>query len=141
MLVSMNKLLFIIAIAGLLVSGYLWSTHAAPEALICGENGGCHTVQESIYSEHFGIPTAAYGVAYYAFLASLALISSSKKNPPRLTWVLYLTTASGLVVSTYLTYLEAFVIDAWCRWCVASAIIATLAFAIVWLQPKKELHS
>jgi uncharacterized membrane protein len=29
----------------------------------------------------------------------------------------------------YLTYLEAFVILAWCRWCIASAIMATLLFA------------
>ena len=34
----------------------------------------------------------------------------------------------GLIFSAYLTYLEAFVINAWCQWCIMSAIIMDLAF-------------
>ena len=34
----------------------------------------------------------------------------------------------GVGFSAYLTYLEAFVIHAWCQWCVASAIIMVLVF-------------
>jgi hypothetical protein len=34
----------------------------------------------------------------------------------------------GLLFSAYLTYLEAFVIHAWCRWCIASAVLAVLIF-------------
>jgi uncharacterized membrane protein len=34
----------------------------------------------------------------------------------------------GVLFSAYLTYLEAFVIHAWCQWCVSSAIIMVLAF-------------
>ncbi|MDH5550770.1 MAG: hypothetical protein OEZ42_12790 [Gemmatimonadota bacterium] len=37
-----------------------------------------------------------------------------------------------MVYSAYLTYLEAAVIHAWCRWCVASAvIIASILVAAV----------
>jgi uncharacterized membrane protein len=36
--------------------------------------------------------------------------------------------ATGLVFSLYLTYLELFVIDAICQWCVVSAIIVTIIF-------------
>ena len=35
----------------------------------------------------------------------------------------------GVLFSGYLTYLEAAVIKAWCRYCVASAIIITIVFA------------
>jgi uncharacterized membrane protein len=34
----------------------------------------------------------------------------------------------GLAFSAYLTYLEAFVIHAWCRWCIVSATLAVLIF-------------
>ena len=36
----------------------------------------------------------------------------------------------AVLFSAYLTYREAFVIHAWCRWCVASAIIITLIFLV-----------
>jgi uncharacterized membrane protein len=36
----------------------------------------------------------------------------------------------GVVFSAWLTYLEAFVIHAWCQWCVISAILITLIFLL-----------
>jgi uncharacterized membrane protein len=36
--------------------------------------------------------------------------------------------AVGVAFSAYLTYLEAYVIRAWCQWCVTSAILMVLAF-------------
>jgi uncharacterized membrane protein len=43
--------------------------------------------------------------------------------------------------TAYLTYLEAMVIHAWCRWCVVSAVIVTLIFvvALVGLRRKSWL--
>ena len=38
--------------------------------------------------------------------------------------------AVGFGFSLYLTYLELFVIDAICQWCVASAVLMTLLFAV-----------
>jgi len=37
----------------------------------------------------------------------------------------------GIVFSAYLTYLEAFVIHAWCQWCVISAIIMAVSFLLI----------
>ena len=34
----------------------------------------------------------------------------------------------GVLFSGYLTYLEAAVIHAWCRWCVVSAVLVTVIF-------------
>jgi uncharacterized membrane protein len=36
----------------------------------------------------------------------------------------------GFGFSVYLTYLELFVIDAICQWCLASAIVMTLLFLV-----------
>ena len=44
--------------------------------------------------------------------------------------VLFGVSAVGVAFSAYLTYLEAFVIHAWCQWCVISAILVTLIFLL-----------
>ena len=41
----------------------------------------------------------------------------------------FVTAMIGFGFSLYLTYLELFVIDAICQWCVASAVLMTLSFA------------
>ena len=134
----MHRTLFTLSIVGLAVAGYLWVTNISPIPLVCSEGGGCHEVQASRFAKHFGLPTAFYGVMFYAALAVAALMYSTTQPQPLLKTFLYTSTGIGLLISAYLTYLEAFVIYAWCAWCVTSAIIATLAFVIVWLHPKKD---
>lgn len=122
----MNKryLLLIISAAGLLISGYLLFAYVSPVPLVCDSTGGCHTVQASKWSSFFGIPTPLYGVAFYATLAILVALRKDQL-------VRYITVI-GFIVSAYLSYLEAFVIEAWCLWCVGSAVIATLAMIVAW---------
>ena len=46
-------------------------------------------------------------------------------------WValaLFAMAGIGLVFTAYLTYLEAFVIHAWCQWCLVSGALVTLIF-------------
>ena len=68
------------------------------------------------------------GLAGYLAIAAALLVAG---EPARLA-------AAGLAVSgfgfsAYLTYLELFVIDAICQWCVASAVLLTvLAGLTVW---------
>lgn len=134
----MHRTLFGIALLGLVISSYLWIARISPIPLVCTDNGGCHTVQASRYAAHFGIPTAFYGILFYLALSMLAIFHNRGRTPHWMMILLYLTTGIGFAVSAYLTYLEAFVIKAWCAWCVVSAILTTLAFAIVWLQPKRD---
>ena len=42
----------------------------------------------------------------------------------------FLTALIGFGFSVYLTYLELFVIDAICQWCVGSAVIMSLSLAV-----------
>lgn len=133
----MHKILLAIAFFGLLLSGYLLMTYVSPVPLVCGPNGGCHAVRESTYAAFFGIPTPAYGVIFYFTLGILASLWD-KKRQGYIYWGLIALTSAGFAVSAFLTYLEAFVIYAWCRWCVVSAVLATLALIPVWLHPKQE---
>jgi uncharacterized membrane protein len=43
-------------------------------------------------------------------------------------------TGVGVLFSLWLTWLELFVIDAICQWCVGSAILATALFVVWWLD-------
>lgn len=123
--------LFIIAVLGLLVSGYLYITYTTGAPIVCTGGAGCDTVRASAYATILGLPTPAHGIIFYLILAVAALLST----PQNASWMrlpLALITGVGVAVSGWLTYLEAFVIEAWCLWCVASALLTVLAFVLVW---------
>ena len=118
-----------LALVGLLVSLYLWLWKiGALGALVCGD-GGCERVQLSPYAQIGGIPVAFLGVVgYLAILAvSLAGLQEPFRHRRWPTDTIVILAAGGVAFSGYLTYLEAAVIHAWCRWCLVSAgIIVTI---------------
>jgi uncharacterized membrane protein len=118
-----------VALLGAAVAGYLTYVHYAGLQPFCaGGSHGCERVQSSSHAELAGIPVAVLGLAGYLAIAGALLAPG---EPARLA-------AAGLAVtgfgfSAYLTYLELFVIDAICQWCVTSAVLATLlAVLTVW---------
>lgn len=117
-----KKFLYLLALAGILVSLYLTYTKFSNSKIICSF-GNCNVVQNSEYSTLLGIPVALFGVFYYFLIFSLIFYKKNK--------VLLLATALGFLYSMYLTYLEIFVVKAICQWCVISASIATMSFIIV----------
>lgn len=125
-------MLFIVAVLGLLVSGYLWFVYTGnTQAALCREGGGCDKVRTSGYGYIGGIPTPVFGVVYYIMLAVSAILLTPF-NVSLMRLPLTLLTGAGFAVSGWLTYLEAFVIHGWCTWCVMSAILSVAAFIIVW---------
>jgi uncharacterized membrane protein len=116
----------ILAVAGIGVATYIAiaeSGGGAPKCLAGG--GGCETVAESKYSELAGINVAVIGIAGYVLLLGAALAPG---DPGRFGG--FLGALVGFGFSLYLTYLELFVIDAICQWCVASAVLMALSLAV-----------
>ncbi|GIV21804.1 MAG: hypothetical protein KatS3mg023_3555 [Armatimonadota bacterium] len=132
--IRMNRVMFALAVAGLIVASLLWYWHVQNAEIPC-TNAGCDRVAQHPASRLLGIPTAAYGTLFYLSFALLcALRPSVPAEYQRLVaHLLLLWGTVGFVVSVYLTYLELFVIHAICQWCVASAIIATALFVLSWL--------
>jgi uncharacterized membrane protein len=123
-----------LALVGLLVSLYLWLWKIGVlGALACGD-GACERVQLSPYAQIAGIPVAFLGVVgYLAILAaSLAGLQERFVNRRWPTDAIVVLASGGVLFTGYLTYLEAAVIHAWCRWCLVSAgiIVAILAAGI-----------
>lgn len=115
----------VVAVAGLAVSGYLTAIRASGDDPVCVIGGGCQTVQQSEYSELAGIPVAVLGLAAYGGLLLAAVL------PGPLGRALGLFTAIvGVGFSAWLTYAELVLIEAICAWCVASAVLITLALIL-----------
>ena len=117
---------FILALAGIGVATYIAiaeSGGGAPKCLAGG--GGCETVAHSQYSHLAGINVAVIGIFGYVVLLLAALVPG---DPGRFGG--FLAALIGFGFSLYLTYLELFVIDAICQWCVASAVLMALSLAV-----------
>lgn len=123
----------VLALLGLMLSVYLTMYHyGMVGSLQCGGSNQCEKVQASRYAELLGSPVAAYGVLGYVAILVLAIAGlqdrwASSPGPTRLIAAL---AGAGVAFTIYLTYLELFVIHAVCRWCVVSAVLITLIFAI-----------
>ncbi len=127
----MNRMVVaVLALLGLLVSLYMLA-HAMglTGEVICGL-GDCETVQNSRFAWVGPVPTAAVGTVGYLALMALAILGlqPSIQGSRIVPLGLLLGGVIGVAFSAYLTYLEAFVIHAWCQWCVASALLILLAF-------------
>lgn len=119
----------LLALIGLLVSVYLTLHQLGMIGpLACG-TGGCERVQASRWAYLASVPVAAVGVAGYLAILVVAMWGLQRpgdRGPAR--WLVLLA-AGGVLFTLYLMYLEAFVIHAWCRWCLGSAAIITLILA------------
>jgi uncharacterized membrane protein len=122
----------VLSLLGIFIAGYLALYKLGYLGVIQCGTGGCETVQASKYAYFLGFPVAVWGIGAYAALFVLAMLGVQ----PRWTharWValgLFALAGVGVAFSAYLTYLEAAVIHAWCRWCVASAVLITAIFLL-----------
>jgi uncharacterized membrane protein len=116
----------VVALAGLLVAGYLTWVHFDDAALVCVAGGGCETVQESEYAEIAGVPVALLGLGAYATVLGLVAwdTPNARLGAAMLAFV-------GLVFSFYLLVLQLFVIDAVCVWCLANDVVIAPLLAVV----------
>ena len=116
----------VLALAGLGVATYIAiaeSGGGAPKCLAGG--GGCETVANSKYSHLAGINVAVIGILGYVILLAAAAVPGDYGR-----FGGFLAALIGFGFSAYLTYLELFVIDAICQWCVASAVLMALSLAV-----------
>ena len=113
----------VLALAGTGVAAYLTSVHYDEKLLLCGV-GDCETVQQSKYAEIAGIPIALLGLGMYLAVVALCLLRWRRPDlQPAATMAAFALALTGTIFAAYLTYLEVWVIDAICQWCVASALL------------------
>jgi uncharacterized membrane protein len=113
---------------GVLVAGYLSVKRFTGGSLVCSRWAQCDVVNNSLYAKFYGVPVAFIGLAGYLVLLVLAIatLQSDGSVRRRLVGLSFLLSLGGLAFSAYLTYIELYVIQAVCSWCVSSVIIITL---------------
>jgi len=133
-----RQAIVLLALVGLLVATYLWLYKIGVLGVLQCGTGSCESVQASRYAELFGLPVAFYGVAGYAALMALGLASLQPRFAAdrRVAVLLAALATVGFAFSLYLTAIELFVLHEICRWCVASAVIATA----IWVLSIPELR-
>ncbi len=118
----------VVAVAGIVDSVYLTVHHYTAEPVPCGAEFDCGAVLASPYAEIYGVPLAAFGAVAYFIAFSLALLTAF--GDQRM-WKLFGgQTALMAVFSLYLIYLQAFVIGAWCQFCLLSATTTFVLFIL-----------
>lgn len=129
--------ILILALLGFADSVFLLAEKMDGGPIPCVLGTGCDTVSNSPYSLLFGIPLAAYGVAFYVTVGIIALIYLDTK---KMFWgrVLFLATTAGFLMSVYFIYVQKFLIGAFCVYCIISAVIATLLFCAAIVLRKKS---
>jgi uncharacterized membrane protein len=128
----------IVALVGMIDSIYLTVHHYTGEKVPCSVTGGCETVLSSLYSEIAGIPLALFGALAYFTVFSLATLAAFGDNR---TWkILSVIVVLMAIFSLWLIYLQAFVIGAFCQFCLLSAGTTFTLFLLVIIRqflPKK----
>jgi uncharacterized membrane protein len=112
-----------LATLGVMVATYLTDVHYNSDLLSCSI-GDCHTVQSSTYAEIAGVPVALLGLLMYLAVLGMGVLRwwRHELRAP-LTASAFAIALAGSLYAGYLTYLELYVIDAICQWCVISAIL------------------
>ncbi len=128
-------------IVGLLVAGYLSVVELGGGVPVCGPIKGCEEVARSEYAWIGPIPVALFGVVLSVVLLVLAL-AWWRTNIYGLLLAHYALSLVGVVFDGYFLYLQVFVIEAVCIWCVTYEISLLLRFLIAFLvwyrQPRPQ---
>lgn len=125
----------LLSLVGLADAVYLTVQHLTGQSVRCTVTSGCSEVLSSSYAVVSGYPLAGLGAAAYFTVFSLAILAVFGY---RIAGRLLLPLVGGMfLVSLYLVYLQAFVIRAFCQYCLLSAAVTTGLMILAVLAWKK----
>lgn len=123
----------LVSLLGLADAIYLTVEHITGQSVRCTIVAGCQEVLSSSYSVLFGVPLAAVGAAAYFSVFSLATLAAFGY---RVAGQLLLPLVGVMcITSLWLIYLQAFVIRAYCQYCLFSAAVTfvlTILVILAW---------
>lgn len=106
-----------------------------PVSEICNPGVGCDIVQHSTYAKTFGVKNSYYGVGIFSFLVLITVLQL--KKPTKLKKiVIYSFIQLGSVIALYLIYLQHFVLNAYCKYCLVVDFSLLLALILILLDWK-----
>lgn len=119
----------LLALAGVVVSILALRVHYSTGTEPCSINDkwDCGIVNHSPFAEIMHLPVAAIGIAGYLGLAGLAFLRQRALT--------FLAAGAGLGFALWLTFIEEYVLQVWCLYCVTSLgiIVLITLLSLGWL--------
>ena len=113
----------VLAAAGMTISAVSLEHHLSrSKDSFCdlSQTFNCDLVNRSTYSTFLGVPVALIGILGYVLIFALATLYRQKAETP---FMLLIASIGGSGFALYLTYLEGYVIHAWCILCLSSLVV------------------
>ena len=131
------KSFILLSFIGIIDAGYITVKAFTGGTVVCPLTGGCNGVLQSSYSHILGYPVALYGLLFYTLIFVLSFIFLDSNNKHIFTALTLLPTA-GFLFTLWFLYLQAFVIGAYCFYCLVSAGLSTILFCFaLWARTQK----
>jgi len=126
---KLYALVALVSLFGLADALYLTIEHVTGQSVRCTIVSGCSEVLSSRYAVFAGVPLAMIGAAAYFSVFSLATLAAFGY---RIAGALLVPlVATMFLVTIWLIYLQAFVIEQFCQYCLFSAAITFVLSVIL----------
>jgi uncharacterized membrane protein len=123
----------VVSLLGLADATYLTVQALTGEMAVCGGSANCFQVLGSAYARIAGVPVASLGLAGYFCAFSFATFTGF--GYARLRKFFKLTVWAMFAVTLWQLLVQAFILHAYCRYCLFSAALVFILAAIVVLTP------
>ncbi|HXK36030.1 MAG TPA: vitamin K epoxide reductase family protein [Candidatus Paceibacterota bacterium] len=124
-------ILIVCAAVGITNTLYLtWHSFTKTDVACIGfPKAWCRKVQYARQSRMFGIPNSVLGFLMYSAILLFVVL-----QPDFPYWPVKALVAFGFAFSLYFTYVQAFILRAFCTWCVISSLDFFVMFWAVFLR-------
>ena len=130
---ALYAIVAIVALAGLADATYLAVQALTGETLSCGGSPDCFRVLGSSYAKVGGIPVAMLGtLAYFTVFTFATFAAFGYARAPKF---LVLTAGAMFLGTLWFLYVQAFLLHAYCRYCLFSAAITFLIAGLLIAVP------
>ena len=133
--VIVYALVALISLAGLADATYLTVQNLTGETAVCGGSPDCFRVLGSVYSKIAGIPVAAIGAVAYFAVFTFATFAAFGYERART--FLAVTVFMMFLATLWFLYVQAFLLHAFCRYCLFSAAITFLLTGLIVATPRR----
>jgi uncharacterized membrane protein len=123
------------ALAGLAEATYLTVLALSGETVVCGGSASCYEVLGSGYAKIGSIPVAGFGALAYFAAFSFATFAAFGYARARKFFMLMVWTMFAFTL--WLLYVQAFLLHAFCRYCLFSAALVFLLAGIAVACPPR----
>ncbi len=129
----------IVAVAGLADATYLTVQALTGETLSCGGSPDCFRVLGSSYAKVKGIPVALMGAL--AYFSAFTFATFAAFGYARAGKFLAFIVGMMFLATLWLLYVQAFLLHAYCRYCLFSAAITFLIAGLLIAVPSSQARS